>query len=324
MRHEIIENYLQDVLGIAVTVKPSARAAALPYFLHDEYEFASIELLRAHYVLMLARDKSASDGKVRKHLDALVEKSGTVGIYAVEILSSYERKRLVEQHIPFIVPGNQLYLPDLGIDLREYFLQRRKTADKGLTPATQALLIAALLRPWKAEVHPAELGEGLGYTTMTLSRAVRELKDAGLAVVVGVRRERWLRFEVDAQATWRKALPLLRDPVKKSVWAIPVAKVREEARLAGESALAQATLLAEPTQPIYALSGEQWKRAQKSGMYALPSLEPGACLWQIWRYDQNINPVAGAVDPLSLMLSLRNESDERVQQALSEFEKGWS
>jgi hypothetical protein len=31
-------------------------------------------------------------------------------------LASYERKRLIEQNVPFIVPGNQLYLPDLGID----------------------------------------------------------------------------------------------------------------------------------------------------------------------------------------------------------------
>jgi hypothetical protein len=31
---------------------------------------------------------------------------------------------LIEQKVSFIVPGNQLYLPDLGLDLREYFRQR--------------------------------------------------------------------------------------------------------------------------------------------------------------------------------------------------------
>jgi len=239
-------------------------------------------------------------------------------------LSSYDRKRLVGQRVPFIVPGNQLYLPDLGIDLREYFRQCRETADKSLSPATQALLISALLKPWKAEVHPAELGERLSYTTMTLSRAVKELEHAGLASVVDVGRERRLRFDDNAQAIWRRALPMLRDPVKKSVWAMPDSTVQKQARLAGESALAHATLLAEPVHPVYAISSEQWKRAQQLGMRALPSPEPGACLWQIWRYDPNICPVAGSVDPLSLILSLRNERDERVQQALSEFEKGLS
>jgi hypothetical protein len=38
----------------------------------------------------------------------------------------------------------------------------------------------------------------------------------------------------------------------------------------------------------------------------------------------HLEEVAGSVDPLSLILSLRNERDERVQQALNEFEKGLS
>ena len=159
MRHADIERYLQDVLGLTAIVKPWAGDAALPYFLHDAYEFASIELIGAPYVLMLERDKATSASKVRKHLDTLAQASGAVGIYVAAALSSYERKRLVGQRVPFIVPGNQLYLPDLGIDLREYFRQCRETAYKSLSPATQALLISALLKPWKAEVHPAELGE---------------------------------------------------------------------------------------------------------------------------------------------------------------------
>ncbi len=322
MRHENVERYLQETLGLTAAIRPWPGAAALPYFLNDAYTFAGIELLGLRYVLMLARDHAASAAKVRKDFDALAKAGGVVGIYVAQALSSYERKRLVGQRVPFIVPGNQLYLPDLGIDLREYFRQRPGVQDKGLSPATQGMLIGALLRQWKNEVHPAEWAEGLGYTRMTVSRAMKELESAGLASVVDAGRERWLRFADDAQTVWRNALPLLRNPVKQSVWAMSVPKVRQQARLAGESALAQATLLAEPAHPVYAISGEQWKRAQQAGMHALPSPEPGACRWQIWRYDPNINPAAGTVDPLSLILSLRDERDERVQQALGEFEKG--
>ena len=324
MRYENIERYLKDTLGLTANIKSWAGKSTLPYFLHDAYEFASIELLGGHYVLMFARDQAESAAKVRKDRDTLEKASGEVAIYVTQVLSSYERKRLVGQRVPFIVPGNQLYLPDLGIDLREYFRQRREAPDKGLSPATQAFLICALLNPWKADVHPAELADGLGYTSMTLSRAVKELENAGLASVVRVGRERWLRFEDNAQAVWTKALPLLRDPVKQSVWAMPNPIVQQQSRFAGESALAHATLLAEPAHPVYAISSELWKHAQELGMHAIPSPEPGACRWQIWRYDPSISPVAGTVDPLSLILSLRNERDERVQHALSEFEKGLS
>lgn len=324
MHYKDIKRYLYEVLGLSATVKPWTGGTALPYFLHDAYEFASIELFGAKYVLMLPHNQDSSAAKVRKDWDTLEKLSGAVGIYVAQVMSSYERQRLVGQHVPFIVPGNQLYLPDLGIDLREYFRKRREAADRGLSPATQALLISALLKPWKAEMHPAELADGLGYTSMTLSRAVKELENAELATVVAVGRERWLRFEDNAQAIWTKALPLLRDPVKQSIWAMPDPGLMQQARLAGESALAHATLLAAPAHPVYALSSEQWKLAQKLGKLALPSPEPGACLWQIWRYNPNISHIPGSVDPFSLILSLRNESDERVQQALIEFEKSLS
>ena len=115
---------------------------------------------------------------------------------------------------------------------------------------------------------------------------------------------------------------MLRDPVKKNVWAMPDPTVQKQVRLAGESALASATLLAEPAHPVYAVSAAQWKHAQQRGMCALPSPEPAACLLQIWSYNPDISQLDGSVDPLSLILSLRNERDERVQQALIEFEEG--
>jgi len=85
MRHKDIERYLQDVLGLTAIVKPWAGGAALPYFLHDAYEFASIELIGAPYVLMLERDKATSASKVRKHLDTLAQVSGAVGIYVAAV-----------------------------------------------------------------------------------------------------------------------------------------------------------------------------------------------------------------------------------------------
>jgi len=72
-------------------------------------------------------------------------------VFAASTLASYERKRLVEKNVPFVVPGNQFYLPDLGIDFREYFRQPQKVVT-GFAPATQAIFIAALLcEKWKDE-----------------------------------------------------------------------------------------------------------------------------------------------------------------------------
>ena len=78
-------------------------------------------------------------------------------VYVTTTLASYERKRLVQQKVPFIVPGNQLYLPELAIDLREYFRRRSVPPTNGFSPSTQAMLITALLRaPWSAAWQPSQ------------------------------------------------------------------------------------------------------------------------------------------------------------------------
>ncbi len=240
-----------------------------------------------------------------------------------DALASYERRRLVTQHVPFLVPGNQLYLPDLGIDLREYFRQLRRTEpDRALSPATQALLIAHWLqRPWRVEWPPAEDLAALGYTPMTLTRCVRELTTAGVATSSARGRQRYLNFDRDPRALWERVKPLLRSPVKRTVWVAhaEAARVAPDLRLAGLSALAQLTALADPRWPVHALSPAQWKAATGSGVRLLPAPAEGCDEWQLWRYSPALLPEARTVDPLSLTLSLQHDSDERVQLALAEL-----
>ncbi|MCK7468892.1 MAG: hypothetical protein MZU91_12730 [Desulfosudis oleivorans] len=67
-------------------------------------------------------------------LDKLRQLAGMPVVYVTRTLASYERKRLIEQKVPFLVPGNQLYLPDLGIDLREYFRKPTIAAQTATQP----------------------------------------------------------------------------------------------------------------------------------------------------------------------------------------------
>jgi hypothetical protein len=53
----------------------------------------------------------------------------------------------------------------------------------------------------------------------------------------------------------------------------------------------------------------------------LPESGPDAWQWQVWSYTPNLQKESRAVDPLSLTLSLLDEHDERVQQALEELGK---
>ena len=319
-----VRAYLHHTLGIEPHVRLWEGASKLPYFLQDTYELRELRLLDHPILLAIYRRKATPAlTEIRKHLDKLKELAGRPVVFVTDALASYERKRLIEQKVPFIVPGNQLYLPDLGIDLREYFRQRKETPDGALSPATQALLITALLRkPWKVDWQPAETLAQLGYTAMTLSRAVKELTAADIATICHEGRTRWLRLDRPPAEIWEQAKSLLRSPVNRTAWAHPTASLRRQRTpFAGLSALACHSMLAEPPFPIYAVSSVQWRTAVRAGIEVLPEGLPGACQWQVWSYTPALLPDSKSVDPLSLTLSLQDEADERIQLALDELKE---
>lgn len=322
MEYHGLQRYLQKVLATGIRIRPWEDAQRLPFYLRDAYIFAEVVLFNTHCVLVIADGPLDIEANIRRHLDVVAKHAprNVLPVYVTTALASYERRRLIAQGIPFIVPGNQMFMPQLAVDLREYFRDRPDNTSNSLSPATQALLFTALLRPWEDEVHPERLNERFGYTPMTVSRATRELQAAGLAKAFAVGREKWLRFDQGPGDIWQRAQSWLRNPVRRRVWAVHAVEPIDDAPLAGLSALAAQSALADPAYPERAISSERWKQAQRKGLLVLHAPEPGATRWQIWRYDPSHLADQGLVDPLSLAVSLREEADDRVQQAVEQLE----
>lgn len=320
-----LTKYLRDVLGVSAAITAWAHEKKAPYYLREAFEFRELTLLNQQVLLAIRRGrKNPPLLEVRKQLDVLAKLAALPVALVTRDLASYERKRLVSQQVPFIVPGNQLYLPGLGIDLREYFRkQADRGDDRGVSPSTQAMLLTALLRmPWHPELHPAQVAAKLGYTAMTASRAVKELTDSGIGELRRDGRSRWVDLGHQPAEIWKRAKPLLRSPVKRVAWAKPNAALRESATpRAGLTALAEYTMLAEPPYPVHAISSNEWLAATRTGLEALPEAMPGAVEWQVWMYEPRLLPPHKKVDPLSLTLSLQADADERVQLALDELKE---
>ncbi|ART52415.1 hypothetical protein CBP34_13170 [Acidovorax carolinensis] len=317
-----VQHYLHETLGVFLPkYQPWVRRDELPYFLHDAFDFWEVELLGRTVLVAMDRSRNPSSiSDIRLRMDKVSSVAGYPAVYVTNTLASYERKRLIEQKVPFIVPGNQLYLPDLGIDLREYFRQRTNSAQSPISPSAQAMLITALLRPhWNPEWHPSEAAARLGYTSMTLSRAVRELTATGIASVRKVGRAQYLHLEFPPQETWERVRPMLRSPVQRTIWIRHEFGPNLPKRLAGLSALAHHSMLAEPQQPVYAVNRAAWNALNASAQSDGPA--PGYLECQLWNYSPALQQDSETVDPLSLMLSLQDSTNERVQGALDELKE---
>ncbi|MCY2952536.1 MAG: hypothetical protein NTU53_11245 [Planctomycetota bacterium] len=320
-----LERYVHDALGVAVTTTPWRGGERLPHFLKDLYRFAQVDLLGMHGLLVIdANPAEQPPAAVREHMDLLRTKQDADVIYVRAQVTAYNRKRLIEQKVPFIVPGNQMYLPMLAIDLREHF-RRLRSEQPSFSPSTQAVVIHALLRGAEEAFIPLEMAQRLGYSAMTMTRAFDELEVANLGEVTTRGRERCLRFTGRRQETWTKAQPFLRSPVTKRLFIR-----RTEAGVggirAGLSALAEYSMLVPPAYTTYALSREDWKSLrQRHKAIEVPTQDPDAQEIEVWSYPPALFAERDVVDSLSLYLSLKADRDERTEASLDEMMRklGW-
>lgn len=316
-----LERYLKETLGIIAVPKKWDAEAKLPHFLRDLYTFFEVSILETPILLMVARDKEEqTPATIRKHMIQVQEKWGNEVVYLHTSVSSYNRKRLMEHKVPFVVPGNQMYLPMLGIDLREHFRKIRTTPPQ-ISPSTQAVILSALLYADTQNCTPARLANKLGYSAMTLTRAFDELKSIGLGKVSMEGRERILRFNETKKDLWEKAGGLMRSPVKRRTF-IKLLKDERPGIKAGLTALSYYSLLSPPSTPTCALSMEEWRFMKQRRDFvemAIPEPEPDTFQVEIWNYPPRLFAENEVVDRFSLFLSLKDNKDERVESALQKM-----
>ncbi len=334
--------YLLDLLGEEVVgpvqTTPWPRARQLPPFLSGTYSYHRASLFGRPCLLMLARaPEGETPAAVRKHWQATSDDFEGDVIYLVAAVSPWNRKRLIEHRVPFMVPGNQLYLPPLGVSLRERLGAGGRTETGGragtsaLGAPAQVIVLRQILRRDCAGRSAKNLARMLGYSPMSVTRAVRELAGRRLAEVEKAGREKRLRFPFGGRALWEAARPVLRNPAGRRVLVARRGGKNQplafDGHIAGESALSRYTDLADTGIGRRAIPAGRWPAlARGKGVHVLDSKskeggnrfyeDRDATRLELWSYDPGaVAPGEPYVDPLSLWLSLEGNRDERVDAA---------
>lgn len=317
-----LQQYLADVLAIQPSLELWQPASRLPLFLRSQYRFYQLELLGVACLIMADQTGDRSAANIEKHFRQVREKWDGEVLYARAQVSAVDRKRLVDRHIPFLVPGNQMYLPMLGIDFREHFRQVHKQP-LTMSPATQAAILLLLTTDNRDVYDAQKLAKRLQYSKMTASRTLNELLATDLEVVTQDGRKRLLDVGQDIAANrkklWMHSQPLLNNPVTQTK-CVRLGRTALNHPVAGLTALAKCSLLAAPQVSTIAMTKDRWKHLQAEFCFEETSLDdPEATKIQIWGYDPELFAEHGIVDRFSLFLSLRGETDERVEGALEEM-----
>jgi DNA-binding MarR family transcriptional regulator len=309
--------YVSEVTGQRITWGPHV-SSSLPQYLAQHYDLYEIGIGNRRLLgVGLKEETHFRPSAFIKHLGKIKAVASDLGTYCLiaRDLPSYVRQRMIERQIPFVVPGRQMYWPEFGLVIRARKATGTPNPVSTISPATQVVLILMLTGGMTAPSTPKALAAKLGYTAMTMSRALDEIEANGLGGVFRKGRERFLDFADKGQELWQLALRYLRSPVRETVRIKEKDLLVGKRILGGEMALASLSMLVPPKEPVYALGRQAWRRLAGK-LSLIPVEDEGTCRVQLWRYDPALFARDGRVDCFSLYLSLQDEQDERVQAAL--------
>lgn len=312
------ETYLATILGLRARFSPAPEVDQWPLHLTEAYHARRCEIAGKAFLALHVRDATNAPVAAAKHADWILNRTGLRSLFIFDSLPLYQRRRLIEAKLPFLCPGNQLYLPDLGIDLRE---QVKAPPEKVtlLAPAAQVLVLACLHRMIVpgTSFTGVELGKKFRYTKMTMARALEKLRQLQWVETEGNRQSSQHRFILSGRELWERARPQLRSPVTKRLYLdewFPGEKFK-----AGESALEEVTLMGIPRRATWAVTPQQWKTLQhEPSTHLIPEAakDNAHAEFELWRYDPALLATTSVVDSLSLALSFLNHPDERIQMSV--------
>jgi len=302
-----ISEYIEKMVGAEVQIEPldKAKKQALPILITNAYQLLQCQLLGAEVCLMVCKDADATPMQLKKHC-AIVERA--LEMHAAVVLPEvkpYNMKRLVDARVNTIVPGRQLFLPSLLMDLR---VQRNPVDMQGKPmPVMAQVVVLYHLQIQNLNGMSAQpIAELMGVSYPNINRAVKWLADNRF-VELSPSREKQMRFISEGKELWEQALPVLQSPIERVLRTDQML----DAYVCGEEALAELTMLAEPQEQHWAISKQE---AQL--LAADLDKEFGEHVVEVWRYDPKLMGENRMVDRLSLYLSLRNAEDERVKKEI--------
>ena len=321
-----LERYVSNVLRVHISAERVDPHPSLPAYLRNGYTFFDMELNNVQLVSVLANEDAPSPATIAKNLEVIRRVVDRPVVYLASSMSSSNRGRLIEKAVSFIVPGNQMFLPEFAIDLREA-RSRGYSGDtvntdalrEKFSPAAQVVLFRLMMGPREDEVTPSLLAQLIDYTPMSVGRALDELESAELCMTRKVGKERRVEFR------HRPPLDILDDVKNKLIK--PVRRTDyvsgfpndPELFLSGEAALSRMTNLVEPPMLSYALASQGSLKSVKERLrMEIVDVEDAEFLLETWAYNPSALSNGPLVDHLSLFAQYFDHEDERVVSAAYE------
>jgi len=331
---EHLQKYIKEVLDEIIVVNrlPEYEVSKLPMYVNQLYKIYTARLLDTELVLVqLVNANNLSIAQTEKQIRNLNKLFNKTVVLILDHVVSYNRSRLIKKKVNFIVPGKQLFLPGMLVDLKDGDAIKSSLKEKqNLIPSAQVMVLYQILglsEFWDIEEKSfKEIALKLNYSPMAISKAAGNLQTLDLVTIAG-EKEKYIQFNYDKVKLWDKI-------EENDFWNYPVFKrvYIDELPMGvktwdcNTSALSEYSDMNQSRQNYVAIGRREYNKLNKKNLIINANPTEGNYCLEVWKYNPGILTHTAIftkliVDPLSLYLTLKNTPDERIEMALEQIKK---
>ena len=305
--------YIEETLAIKIIIKPWDKISKLPYYLIDKYSINKVILDDVPCLFIEPKGELDSLSTIKKHIMKINEFEKAHVVLDIKHIDSWRKKSLIRAHIPFYITNHLIYLPFMGVLLRDRYNSYKPNTNL-LMPVSQQLLFYYIYQN-KKELYTGNLYEKFNVTSMQISRAVTQLKSIGFFTTY----KDGVRIILTSEYKKKELFDLHKNqfinPVRKKVY-VDFSTIINKLPVSGITALSLKTMLGAPRTKTLAYFG---KVGDLTGTNSLIDYNSQVEV-EIWKYNPTLlSESSDIADTLSLAVSLQSDEDPRVEQAIEEM-----
>ena len=232
-------------------------------------------------------------------------------VFLLPACPAYERQRLIDKDVYFVVSEKYVHLPMLLANER---VRKTKQA-KALTPVAQYLLLYHLQIGSIEGLAARDIEDKIPYSYASITLGLTCLEDLGLCKKVAeASKRKVIHFDMKGMNLWEQAQPFFVNPVEERIYCDGLLS-DDSFPECGINALAHYTRLNPDPERTIMMSVKQLRNFKSSEALVRPNEFDGNIIIEAWKYPPvtAIGVKAEWVDKLSLAISLREDEDPRVE-----------
>lgn len=311
--------FLKSIFGGDVYISPYRYPENTPMYIRDNYDLRLLSWREHQCVLVVPKDDSWRLPALKKQYMNFQKLCDISCALYLDRLTVLQRKNLVESGIPFLSESQQVYLPFWGCFFIEKFSAEYKTPEM-MAPGTQFIFLYLYYTNETEPINLTELSRKLFLSKATCTRAVRDLSASGIIAIENSGRNKWIIPQFDKPEFLRKGYSRLKSPVERIIYTKNLPSDQQFLQ-SGVKALSSISMVgARESDRGIAVSKRTASEIPTDSIISKREFEDfGGTAIEVWGYDPLPLSSDSRVDDISLLLSLDNDPDERIQMGLDEI-----